>query len=75
MKGTLHRVLQVSEKYPVCKERLTVLVTAGRSESEHEDARFVLSRCNHMTNCLSRLGLEVGKYNITRVRFQVGLGR
>ena len=52
-----------------------ILVMAGRSESEHEDARFVLSRCNHMTNCLRRLALEVGKYNITRFRFQVGLGR
>ena len=25
-----------------------------QSESKHEDARFVLSRCNHMANCLSQ---------------------
>ena len=73
--GFFNDGLQVSSKYPVCKERLTILVMAGRSESKHEDARFVLSRCNQMTNCLSRLALEVGKYNITRFIFQVGFGR
>ena len=52
--GFTTAVFQVSSKYPVCKERLTILVMAGRSESKHEDARFVLSRCNHMTNCLSQ---------------------
>ena len=52
--GFFNDGFQVSAKYPVCKERLTILVMAGRSESKHEDARFVLSRCNHMTNSLSQ---------------------
>ena len=52
--GYTTAVFQVSAKYPVCKERLTILVMAGRSESKHEDAGLVLSRCNHMTNCLSQ---------------------
>ena len=52
--GFFNDGFQVSAKYPVCKERLTILVMAGRSESKHEDAGFVLSRCNHMTNCLSQ---------------------
>ena len=52
--GFFNDGLQVSAKYTVCKERLTILVMAGRSESKREDARFVLSRCNHMTNCLSQ---------------------
>ena len=45
---------QVLAKYPVCKEWLTILIIAGISESKDEDARFVLSRCNDMTNCLSQ---------------------
>ena len=30
-------VFQVSAKYPVCKDRLTILVMARRSESKHAD--------------------------------------
>ena len=63
MMGIPQQFFQVSAKYPVCKDRLTMLVMAGKSESKHADNKEagigskmqdVLSRCNHMTNCLSR---------------------
>ena len=74
--GFFNDGFQVSAKYPVCKERLAILVMAGRSEFKHEDARFVLCRCNQFDELYqSGLALEVGKYNITRFIFQVAVGR
>ena len=35
--GYTTAVFEVSAKYPVCKERLTILVMAGRRESNHAD--------------------------------------
>ena len=35
--GFFNDGFQVSAKYPVCKERLTILVMAGRRESKHAD--------------------------------------
>ena len=35
--GYTTAVLRVSAKYPVCKDRLTILVMTGKSESKHAD--------------------------------------
>ena len=66
--GFFNDGFQVSAKYRVCKERLTILVMAGRSESKHEDARFGFSRCSHMTNFSVRLGIGSGKIQYHQIQ-------